>query len=61
MKKLIEANPQFSKYEFTHGDSTRIVVYKKDLLDITSPMPDFEIISDVDHEKWLEWIGANKE
>lgn len=61
MKKLIEANSQFSKYEFTHGDSTRIVVYEKDLLDVTSPTPDFEIISDIDHEKWLKWIGVNKE
>lgn len=60
MKKLIESNQQFSKYEFTHGDSTRIVVYKKDLFDVTSPVPDFETISSIDHEKWLEWIDSDK-
>jgi hypothetical protein len=61
MKKLIEANSQFSKYEFTHNDSTRIVVYEKDLFDVTSPTPDFELISDIDHQKWLEWMNVNEE
>jgi hypothetical protein len=61
MKKLIETNSEYSKYEFSHGDSTRVVIYEKNLLDPTSPMPDFEIISDIDHEKWLEWMNVNKE
>ena len=60
MKKLIEANSQFSKYEFTHGDSMRIVVYENDLLDVTSPTPDFELISDIEHQKWLEWINIKE-
>lgn len=63
MKKLLESNIKYSKYEFTHGDSTRIVTYEKE--ENNGPdgiYPegglDFDLISDVDHENWLKWLNV---
>jgi hypothetical protein len=59
MKTIIEQTPVSATYEFSSGDSKRVVVYSK--TDFTNPetIVDFDVIATFDHDKWLSWLGSN--
>ena len=62
MKTLIDSTEKSATYEFSYNGCVRTVVYDRDKMMNLDPdfAPDFEAMSDVDHDQWLEWIKAGE-
>jgi hypothetical protein len=60
MKKLLEKTIQYSKYEFKSGDATRVVVYNKEDFPNQESLIDFELVSEIEYNKWINWLNAQE-
>ncbi len=59
MKTLLSSTEEQATYEFTFGDSIRIVEYRKPHIEWeTEEQPfDHEAMSEAEYQNWLTWLG----
>jgi hypothetical protein len=67
MKTLISSTEDSATYEFTFGDSIRVVEYKKPQPQVTPDSEeqapeqpfDHEAMSEAEYQGWLVWLGED--
>jgi hypothetical protein len=67
MKTLISSTEDSATYEFTSGDTTRVVEYNKPQPQVTSdseglvPEQPFDhgAMSEAEYQGWLSWLGED--
>jgi hypothetical protein len=64
MKTLISSTEDSATYEFTSGDTTRVVEYNKPQLregeeQATEQPFDHEAMSEAEYQGWLAWLGED--
>jgi hypothetical protein len=65
MKTLTSSTEDSATYEFTSGDTTRVVEYNKpqpqvtpDSEELAPEQPfDHEAMSEAEYQSWLSWLG----